>query len=99
MGHFCQQTQHEKTCPHRPQPCPACGTGVPRVLMEQHQELECPQRKVRCEHCLSEIFAASKEVGKQEHDVNYCPLGISVRYWTALVTKLVECNPSGSLGR
>ncbi|KAL8562405.1 hypothetical protein ACOMHN_066119 [Nucella lapillus] len=55
------ETQHEKACPHRPEPCGACGAGVSRALMEQHQELECPQRKVRCEHCVSEIFASAKE--------------------------------------
>lgn len=63
------ESTHEKNCPHQPEPCPACGTGVSRTLIEQHQELECPQRKVRCEHCYTEILAASTvlHVGECQH--------------------------------
>ncbi|PVD22546.1 hypothetical protein C0Q70_18362 [Pomacea canaliculata] len=60
------ESQHEKNCPHCPQPCPACGMGVSRVLLEQHQNQECPQRKIRCDHCLGEISAGARELHAAE---------------------------------
>ncbi|ALC38742.1 Traf4 [Drosophila busckii] len=56
---------HLNTCKHDATQCPnKCGAQIPRIMMTDHLQYTCNQRRTRCEFCQSEFSGA----GLEEHN-------------------------------
>jgi len=56
---------HQEVCAHRPVVCEACDMELTFAQLEQHLELECPQRRKPCPHGCGEIVLGLRLVEVQ----------------------------------
>ena len=68
-GQSIQRKDYDQGCLHYTVQCESCHQEMPKAELENHWQVQCPDRQVNCELCSSLIYHRDRE----EHRKEVCP--------------------------
>jgi hypothetical protein len=68
-GQSIQRKDYEQGCLHYSIACESCHQEMPKAELENHWQVQCPDRQINCDLCSSVIYHRDRD----EHRKNACP--------------------------